>query len=314
MGQSLQLEWLDGEVQPALQMINLSQTVGVGESEYISLDRSLDGKTLTIRGQLQVGAESDISYVAIANPTAYFLSRLKSALESQGIHVGRLVVQNGDHPQTPRFKKEEEKLDQEYKLGAIASPPLSELLQEVNQSSNNFYAESLLRHWAWAQPLDTEGPTAVTLGHSLEKLQTQLETLGVHSDAYHLKDASGLSRHNLVSPESLTTLLMTVMNWKSTDKTKFQLFQQSLAVAGQAGTLQRRFQGSSVTGQLFAKTGTLSGVVTLSGFLHVPNQPPLVVSLMANHSDLPMTTLRKTIDEIVEALHQAQSCVQNSPD
>lgn len=313
VGQPLEMEWLDGQPVPALQILNQSTTVSAAEPESISLERSLAGDSLAIRGQLRAGSEPDVSYVAIANPEAYFLHRLKLVLQSEGIKVKRLQIKDPDSVEPAPS----DGADQERKLGVISSPPLIEMLKEISQSSNNFYTESLLRHFAWAQ--GTTPYTAVTTRQSLQLLEDQLQRLGIDPESYQLKDASGLSRQNLVSPESLTTTLAAVLNWRDQEADidslkKFQTFWESLAIAGQSGTLKYRFRETPVAGKLIAKTGTLSGTVALAGFLEEPGQPTIIFSLLANHSDQSIATLRKTVDELVLKLHQAQLCSRNSAD
>jgi D-alanyl-D-alanine carboxypeptidase/D-alanyl-D-alanine-endopeptidase (penicillin-binding protein 4) len=70
----------------------------------------------------------------------------------------------------------------------------------------------------------------------------------------------------------------------------------------------RRFRDTTAQGNLHAKTGTMSGVSALSGYLDVPGYQPLVFSIIVNQSDQPATTLRQGIDEIVLLLTRLRSC------
>lgn len=303
VGQPLSFEWLDGKPLLPLIIENFSTTVAADQPEYIRLGRNLAGTTLTISGQLRVGADPDTSYVAIAYPTQYFLFRLKQALQSEGIQVKNISVGLASGSFNPKDDTEGKT------LGSLKSPPLTDILKAINQSSNNFYAESLLRHLAGV----TSSKPSITSDFSIKTLKALLQSEGVNSDSYFLKDASGLSRQNLVSPESLTTTLKAVLKWKGTENAdKFQTLKNSLAIAGQAGTLKRRFQDSPVAGKLFAKTGTLNGTVTLAGFLEGADRSTSVLTLMANQSDQPIAVLRNAIDEIVLQIAQAQSCPEVS--
>ncbi|NJN24462.1 MAG: D-alanyl-D-alanine carboxypeptidase/D-alanyl-D-alanine-endopeptidase, partial [Acaryochloridaceae cyanobacterium RL_2_7] len=172
----------------------------------------------------------------------------------------------------------------------------------------NFYTESLLRYWAWqSQPVRQP----VTPQQSLKRLEDYLAPLGVDPASYELQDASGLSRQNLVSPESLVALLEVAQKWQygeERDRAKSQTFLNSLAVAGEAGTLKRRFVDTPVSGKFRGKTGTLRGTVTLAGILEMPDQSSALVSIMANQSDQSTTRLRTTVDAMILQLDQSLKC------
>ncbi len=128
-----------------------------------------------------------------------------------------------------------------------------------------------------------------------------LAELGI--DDYSLVDGSGLSRHNLVTPE---TLVQTLTVMESTPM--FASYLNSLAVSGVNGTLKTRFLLDNLQGNIFGKTGTLSGVVSLSGYMYLPERETLVFSIVVNNSDLPSRNLRQAIDRIVFWLSRIKRC------
>jgi D-alanyl-D-alanine carboxypeptidase/D-alanyl-D-alanine-endopeptidase (penicillin-binding protein 4) len=75
-----------------------------------------------------------------------------------------------------------------------------------------------------------------------------------------------------------------------------------------SGTLADRFANTPLRGRLRAKTGTLSGVAALSGYLENPGRETIVFSILVNHSDRPAATLREAIDEIVGLLGRLKRC------
>ena len=83
-----------------------------------------------------------------------------------------------------------------------------------------------------------------------------------------------------------------------------EVFRASLPVAGVSGTLKNRFLNTSAQGIVQAKTGTMMGVVSLSGYVNVPNYETLVFSIMVNQSEQPASVVRKAMDEIVVLLTQ----------
>jgi D-alanyl-D-alanine carboxypeptidase/D-alanyl-D-alanine-endopeptidase (penicillin-binding protein 4) len=86
------------------------------------------------------------------------------------------------------------------------------------------------------------------------------------------------------------------------------IYRNSLAVAGLNGTLKNRFRNTPAQGRLQAKTGTISGVVSLSGYLTPPNHPDLALSILTNASGASSTTVRSAVDEIVIVLTRLRSC------
>ena len=87
-----------------------------------------------------------------------------------------------------------------------------------------------------------------------------------------------------------------------------EFYQNSLPVAGISGTLKGRFQDSSAVGIVQAKTGTLTGVSALAGYINPPNYQPLIFSITINQTNLFPQQLRQAIDEIVLLLTQLKSC------
>ncbi|HAJ61204.1 MAG TPA: D-alanyl-D-alanine carboxypeptidase/D-alanyl-D-alanine-endopeptidase, partial [Cyanobacteria bacterium UBA8543] len=137
----------------------------------------------------------------------------------------------------------------------------------------------------------------------LNKVESTLTDLGVDPKSYVLADGSGVSRHNLVSPEAIAQTLKLMAHTPQA-----AVYRASLPTAGVSGTLQRRFLNTAAQGYLQAKTGTMSGVSALSGYLDVPSYQPVVFSIMVNQSDQSVTNLRGAIDEIILLLTRLRSC------
>jgi len=130
-----------------------------------------------------------------------------------------------------------------------------------------------------------------------------MTNLGISPNDYKLKDGSGLSRHNLITPQALVTLLKLMNNSKYQE-----IFLNSLSIAGENGTLKNRFQNTNIANNLYGKTGTLSGISALSGYLKTDNYGNLVLTIMVNQSSANSGVLRNTIDEIILLLGQLNKC------
>ncbi len=279
VGQPLKLAFVDPKLAQQWQIQNTTQTVAANQPESIKIERT--NSILKIGGQLQAGAEPETIGVAVVDPAQNFAQHFRQALNDQQIQVGQIVIQTRP---TPVVGQE---------LAAIASPPLSELLPEINQNSNNLYAEALLKKLGSAQP----APQATAAG--LVVLESTLARLGVSPQYYQLADGSGLSRRDLVSPIALVQLLQAMH--RAPEAT---VFRNSLAIAGQNGTLSERLPNLS----LQAKTGSLTGVIALSGYLTPPQYEPVVFSIIVNQSGQPNAVIRQAIDQMVLLLNRLSPC------
>ena len=291
-GQALRVSWADAIAAKQWRIENDSVTAEAAAPASVTVTGVLGQPVLRIKGQLAVDAEPESFGLAILDPAEYFLQHFRSVLATEGISVGRASVVSKDGTAGER------------ELAAVESPPLSVLLVEINQESNNLYAEALLRSLkASVKRSLSAGANSDSTDIGLNEMKATLTALGVNPESYVLADGSGLSRKNLVSPEAIAKTLKLMAQTPQAS-----VYRASLPTAGVTGSLQHRFLNTTAQGNLHAKTGTLSGVSALSGYLDVPGYQPLVVSIMVNQSDQSTTTLRQAIDEIVVLLTRLGSC------
>ncbi|WP_204105489.1 MULTISPECIES: D-alanyl-D-alanine carboxypeptidase/D-alanyl-D-alanine-endopeptidase [Spirulina sp. CCY15215] len=281
LGQPLRLEWDDAIAARQWQFNNQTKT-GEFDTDYtVDITRTLGTPILNLTGQLAMNANSDPWGMAVLNPSQYFLDTFHTLLEIESIAIASAKIR--DRPQIQKTKRE---------VANIESPPIADLIRDTNQPSNNLYAEALLQ---------LLGENA--LSSPLNALEAALNDLGVDPHSYQLTDGSGLSRHNFLSPEAIVQTLQGIAR-----SPQGEIYRASLPVAGVSGTLRNRFQNTSVQEMMQAKTGTMTGVSTLSGYLEVPEYQPLVFSIMLNHADRSVREQREAIDKIVLALRKLQFC------
>jgi D-alanyl-D-alanine carboxypeptidase/D-alanyl-D-alanine-endopeptidase (penicillin-binding protein 4) len=291
IGKPLRVEWEDPEEAPGWQVVNNSISVAPEEPEFLDVGRDMTQPVIYLGGQLRSGAEPEDVAVAVVNPAQNFLQRFSKALTAQGISV-KVSGVNNSIPTAGAG---------EVELASIESVPLVELIKTTNQVSSNLYAEVLLRLMGTLAKPDV--PVTDSSGAGLEAMKTALTTLGINPETFDPADGSGLSRHNLVSPEALVQVL------RAMAYTPFaELYRASLPIAGISGTLQGRFQGTPAKGIVQAKTGTISGVSALSGYITPPNYPPLAFSIIINQSNQSAYTQRQAIDEMVVLLTRLRRC------
>ncbi|MBD6617846.1 D-alanyl-D-alanine carboxypeptidase/D-alanyl-D-alanine-endopeptidase [Komarekiella sp. 'clone 1'] len=286
VGKVSKIVWDDVNEAKQWRTINQSVTVEQNQPTNINFTRDLSGTVLRIQGQLTANSEPYLLNLPIVDPNYYFLRRFRNALVTEKITLGQTFVLTGG------TNKQE--------IAAVESPPLSELLLETNVNSNNLYAEALLRALAVRKPR-VQNQTSADVG--LEVVKASLTQLGVDPANYVLVDGSGLSRRDLATPEAFVQTLRGIARTPAAF-----VYRASLPVAGKSGTLKNRFRNTPAEGIVQAKTGTMTGVVSLSGYVNALRYEPLVFSIIVNQSEQPATVVRQAIDEIVVLLTQLQRC------
>ena len=282
LGEKLTVEWSDDIAAKQWKIENQALTSGEDSPYLVAIHRNFEKPLLTITGSLAINSKPDIFGMAVVNPGEYFLNSLRFYLEKEGINVIKSQVISGDT-----------QVDNLVKITEINSKEIQEIITKANQESNNLYAESLLNLLGYETSENS----------SIDNLKEIMTKLGLNPNLYHLKDGSGLSRHNLITPETLVNLL-TLM----AQTPEGQIYRDSLAVAGINGTIKNRFKETVIEGKIQAKTGTLSGTSALSGYIEPANYSPLAFSIIVNQSDLPPSQLRKVIDQIVLNLGYLKQC------
>ena len=286
IGQPLRVEWADSTQANHRQINNTSLTVAPVAPLTADIGRDWSQPILHVFGNLSADAGPDPFAIAITQPGNHFIEQLDQRLGQTGI----AVTSAGLTSTLPSLDLPE--------IATVLSPPLSQWLPTINQNSNNLYAEALLRSLGTAAEQETDATEAGT-----EAVKEILSDLGIEPDSYQMVDGSGLSRHNLITPRTLVDTLQT-MAYSSHSG----MYRDSLAVAGQAGTLRRRFRNTPVQGRLQGKTGYVSNNESLAGYLQPLEHPPLVFSIFLNNADLSATAMREVIDEIMLNIVQLKEC------
>jgi len=249
---------------PATTSMNVDASVRVvaGTGGRISASRRPDG-TITVRGT--VGARSGpLKYsLVVDNPALFSTGALRASLQKVGVTVDG-TTKLGSVPASAT------------EVAALSSPPLAQIIGEMDRESINLFAELLYRDAARSS--NTQVGTAETaLANLREFLSKKVGTLPTVVD---VADGSGLSLNDRVTPRSMVQLLGYVhqADWGPT-------FHAALPVEGESGTLKRHGKGTPSRGNLHAKTGTTNTVAALGGYVTAKNGEVLAFSLIYNGSD-----------------------------
>jgi D-alanyl-D-alanine carboxypeptidase/D-alanyl-D-alanine-endopeptidase (penicillin-binding protein 4) len=229
----------------------------------IRVERTIDEEKKTVKFALtgQIPSDADATKIVrtIPDPTGYFMATFQSLLSQHGISVG------GKHLRGTTPADADLLLQQR-------SVPLSNILAEMNKTSNNFMAETVLR---------TTGAEVFGLPGTTEKgvkvVQEYLTSIGVDKSEYALVNGSGLTRSAQLRPSVLDAVLVDMAH----DHRVGNEFESSLAIAGLDGTLWRRL--SDDPGRLRGKTGTLDGVHSLVGYVEAGNGRLYAFSFLTNN-------------------------------
>ncbi|MGH7909716.1 MAG: D-alanyl-D-alanine carboxypeptidase/D-alanyl-D-alanine endopeptidase, partial [Thermodesulfobacteriota bacterium] len=217
------------------------------------------GKTIKLDGSISRRTPSYTLEVTTRSPALYAGSAFKRILEDAGIRVEGYVSM-GDVP------------DWGVVLYTHFSDPLYLIIAEFNKNSVNIIGENIIK---------TLGATIIGESGTWEKgtqvVSNFLHEIGI-KDSFEIFDGSGLSLLNRVSPNVITDVLEYAYN----NQVISLKFLNSLSIGGVDGTLKKRFRRSEVEGRVIAKTGHLSNVSALSGYLFTKSGDVLVFSILAN--------------------------------
>ena len=122
-----------------------------------------------------------------------------------------------------------------------------------------------------------------------------LEGWALDPDHFTIADGSGLSRYNLLTAE----VLVEVLERNASDPMTLALFEATLPVAAGDGTLERRMRGTAAANNARGKTGSMSGVQALSGYVDTQDGETLTFAILANNYQTPASDVRALIDKAV---------------
>ena len=276
-------------------------TTPPGTGRKIFINREQGSTTLSLWGNMPLDDTGANEALAIEDPAQFAADLLRHLLETRGIAVyGRPHTRHTELSSlstlsvtalAPARGGDETSRSLEIQplvLASYQSKPLVEDVRVINKVSQNLHAEILLRL------LGREKGTAGSVEGGMEVLRGFLNTAGVPRDQYVFYDGSGLSRQNLVAPHAVVQLLRyaATQPWGT-------IFHDTLPTAGVDGSLADRFAGIPVKGRVFAKTGSLGGVKSLSGYAVTARGESVAFSILSNNFNLPDKRVLETIDSIV---------------
>jgi D-alanyl-D-alanine carboxypeptidase/D-alanyl-D-alanine-endopeptidase (penicillin-binding protein 4) len=241
-------------------------------------------------GTLQIWAEGTVALdnpshtesFALPDPSLYAARALRQVLAEAGISVLGGTRSTTDSTAYATLRRT-------APLAEAPSRPLRDWIFPIMNTSQNWIAEMLLKQLgrqfgkagSWPEGLEVER-------------RFLIDSVKVDSTQFSLSDGSGLSSSNLISPLAFTQLLRYMRRHP-----RYATFAAGLPQAGLVGSLRNRFLGTPLVGRVRAKTGSISRVITLAGYLELDRGRTLTFSVLVNHHAQPSRPMLAVIDSVV---------------
>ena len=260
---------------------NRATTSARGSKSELQIYRGLGANALEISGSVPLGDNGFTGSVAIPDPALAFVTMLRDALTKRGVKIdgkvrtvdarsGGSIVPNPLITQTtvpPQLLPVE--------IVSLQSPALSLIAEHTLKPSQNLYTEIILRTIG---RVTSANPNQTNEDAGLIVVRNFLRQAAANESDLALNDGSGLSRNDMITANA-TVQLLTFMS----KHRYFARFRDALPIAGVDGTLRTRMRGTPAEGNLRAKTGSLSSVASLSGYVTTAAGEHLVFSMMLNN-------------------------------
>lgn len=231
--------------------------------------------TVTLFGQI-APHDSAIVEVTQHDPDQAYVAAFREALRDRGITI--------DDAPTDTLADVEP-------LVTLSSPPLREILNALMKPSQNQIAEMLFRTLA----LEATGAGRADSARSV--IQRQLAAWGVTPDEAVIRDGSGLSRYDYVSPRTLVRILDAMRA-----SPNFAAYYDALPIAGVDGTIRSRMKGTPAENNVHAKTGSVALARSLSGYVTTADHHMLIFSVLANNWTANVRAIERVQDAIAVRL------------
>jgi serine-type D-Ala-D-Ala carboxypeptidase/endopeptidase (penicillin-binding protein 4) len=238
-----------------------------------------------IKGTLPVGLKNFAVKASVPDPALLLASELKKMLADS------FIIVTGNIEKKKIITQLE--IDSEKVIIDWPSPSLSEIVEKMNKESINLCAETLLKQIGLV--VSNEGSTlAGTL--AIKDFWTKK---GVDTQNLFMADGSGLSRQNAFTCKTLVEILVYMKNKSQW----FDTYQKSIPLTGVDGTQKYYFQDSFLKGKARAKTGSMTRVRCMSGYMTTQNGKEVAFAIMVNNYNGTSANIAKLIENLMESLY-----------
>ena len=267
------------EISPRTKYVNVYRTE---DEEKLVIDRNWFERKNDI---IVKGRQNDKNYytkVNVLQPEIYFLTVFSEVLDSNNIKIaGNIGIKN---------------LPTDVKLLNSFGRKYFDIIDNLNKTSDNLSAEMTLL--ALAEKFYGKPASA---NNGINVVEKMIELIGLIPNDYRIVDGSGVSHYNLISAELLSTLLKYFFIEKPE---LYTILYNSFPIGGVDGTLENRMRNTSAEKNVHAKTGTLTGVSSLSGYLTTKKSHVIVFSILMQNYVGTSTKAKELQDDICRILSE----------
>jgi D-alanyl-D-alanine carboxypeptidase/D-alanyl-D-alanine-endopeptidase (penicillin-binding protein 4) len=269
------------QLEPPNTILTLENTCVTGGGRGIFVTRKTGTNTIIVKGNVPPRSGASEIFVTVLYPVNYFANAAHLALQREGINVqGEVLLARGE-------------MGGEWRTVAETTTPLPIVTYVINKKSQNFYAEQLLK---------TIGAERKGVGSFDDGSKAVTEWLvaevGVDPNEFQQIDGSGMSRFNRASADSFVKLLRYM--WRTPGRAEFVA---SMPYSGEDDSrLRRRLNKPPYARNVYAKTGYISGVIGLSGYVHGKSGKVYAFSLLFNKYRAGVWSVYNLQDEILKEI------------
>lgn len=285
---AIEVNGLSAKEEQYVEIDSSVKTIAEAGKDNAGFERRLGTNTIVLTGSIPVDSDPVSFQVTIHDPTAFTAYRFALALEKAGVEVSTAPTESGEAPEGVA------------ELASSTSKDLSFLLGLFLKPSDNMYGEALLKTMGRVATPDEPGSAS----SGAEAVAAFLEGEGLNTTGVETVDGSGLSDLNKLTAQFLCNILS--HNKKEFSEADWEVYFDALPIGGVDGTLEGRFVDSPVAGKIRAKTGSLTGVSSLSGYLEAGDGTEYVFSILMNGFE-DVTEARGGQDDIVLALYDHEA-------
>lgn len=276
--------------------------------KFISIENSLTTKRAYCPLKLQTSSYDNTYYfsgcvppnskdinlfIPIKNPRAYLEKALRNMFEKNNVYLNGKIkfgysafLKNSGRGGYPKY----------FSIASHSSLPLGDLVKIMLKKSDNLIADTLLKRLgnSYFHNSSTFARGSLAVRNILSK------SFGVNFNNAHIVDGSGLSNYNLISPAEMNKLLL----YSYRDQKIREPFFNALPISGIDGTLQYRMSQDGLMRQVHAKTGTMTGIVSLAGYVVNSNKKVFSFTILINNFVGGFNKYRKLEDEICRLIYK----------
>lgn len=254
-------------VTPALKGITVVNHCVTGEKHAPTIEKKRNEPVYILGGT--VTKKESLKSKPVDDPGAFFADALRTHFSDNGFYI-KGETRRSDKPLGGSFEPPADK------VVAVHETKIMDMLARINKNSQNLLAEGLCKLNGQQYMADRGMRVKGSWTFGQRASEQFLDDYDIDHEGLVMADGSGLSRENRVTTRMISNIFLTMG-----DHPAGKQYRQSLTISGTDGTIGRRM-GDDMAGRVYAKTGYIGGVRSLSGYIHTQDDRWVVFSIIYN--------------------------------